>query len=183
MSGRMQDRGLIDLIRSLQSRIDRLEKQFSAVQRTNIRLGNVVVSTDQEFNRISMQNLVSGTLSYIGDPEDAKFSFSGDLVVYNDERDVSPPHPTPVATIATAIVLARVQTFGDVTVDVYFNDGTYVKTVNINDGVALQIEGITVPISKNTRIYAQLVSADEGAHDLSVVVRFGEPTTERTDTV
>lgn len=181
MSNRTQDQGLIDLIRSLVSRITKLETQFSSVKRNDIRIGDLVVSSDREYDRIKLKNLITGNTKFLGDPRDAEFSYSGLLVVNGDETDISPEYVMPVTSNANAIVLSQRVSAGDITVDVVFNE-TYTKRVTILNGQTLRIEGINVPVGINTKIYVKLIDVPEGARDLSVFVRFGGGTTQpRTD--
>lgn len=76
MSNRSLDMGLVDMLRNMQTRIERLEAQNSAVRKNDIRLGDMVVTADREFNRICLKNLITGDEVCIGDPDDAEFSYS-----------------------------------------------------------------------------------------------------------
>lgn len=181
MSNRNQDQGLIELIRAMQSRITKLETQFASSRRNDIRLGDLVVTTDRDTNRIKLKNLVTGSERHLGDPDDVEFSYSGLL---SADDSFSPPYVMPQTSAANTIVLAQRESSGSVTVDIYFNNGSYVKTVTMLDGETTHIEGVNIPVGINTQIYVAITDVGgEGAQDLSVIIRFGDGSTgSRTDT-
>lgn len=185
MSNRSLDVGLVDMLRTMQTRIERLEAQNSAVRKNDIRLGDMVVTADREFNRICLKNLITGDEVCIGDPDDAEFSYSGILVVSGDETDISPPYIMPQTSIAKSIVLAQTENLSEVTVDVYFNNGRYAKRVVLPNATTSIIEQVNIPVGINQSIYVKLIDVDDaesGSRDLSVIVRFGTPVSAtRTD--
>lgn len=185
MSNRSLDMGLVDMLRNMQTRIERLEAQNSAVRKNDIRLGDMVVTADREFNRICLKNLITGDEVCIGDPDDAEFSYSGVLVVSGDETDISLPYLMPQTSVAKSIVLAQTENLSEVTVDVYFNSGRYAKRVILPFGSLYTIEQVNIPVGINQSIFVKLIDVDDaesGSRDLSVIIRFGTPTSPtRTD--
>jgi hypothetical protein len=160
----------------MQARITKLETQFASARRNDIRLGDIVVTTDRDTNRIKLKNLVTGNEKHLGDPDDAEFSYSGTLTV-EEGGSFSPPYVMPQTSAANTIVLAQIVANGSVTVDVHFNNGSYTKRVTMLDGETIHIEGVNIPVGINTQIYVELIDADEGTQDLSVIIRFGDGST------
>jgi hypothetical protein len=152
-----------------------LESQDSAVRRNDIRLGKMVVTTDSVYNRIGIQNVRTKERTYIGNPQDAVFSYSGVV----GEGSVSPPHLLPQTTVARELavgVLAGNTSTVDTVFTVYFNDAELGVTITLPANQTVGIRGINVPIGMNQNIY--VVCTDTNATDTppidpSVFVRFG----------
>lgn len=60
MSYRNEDPGIIDMLRNMGRRLDRLERGDKGVRQNDVRLGDVVLSTDASSNSILFQNLKTG---------------------------------------------------------------------------------------------------------------------------
>lgn len=175
MSNRSIDQGFIDFVRSLVTRIQRLESQNNGVRRNDIRLGNIVVTTDNEYMRVGLQDIKTKERVFLGNPPDAVFSYSGPV----ESGSTSPPHAVPWVTVARELVIttlpANVGT-EDTTFVVYFNDGTIGVTITLPAGVSMQLKGLNIPMGKNQRIWVECTDtngSDTPPTDVSVLVRFG----------
>jgi hypothetical protein len=179
MSGggtRRVDVGLLQIIRDLQSRVSKLEAQQQSYRRNDIRLGDAVMRTDTDRNRISIQNLGTGETVFFGDPDDIKFSWSGVLAVAGDETDYSPPAIVPSNSTAVEAVLAiAVASTEDISVELWLNDNSFLTTLVLPADDTTHSIGLNIPVSKNSQIRVRLtdIGAVEGLRDLSVTVRFG----------
>ena len=186
MSYRNEDQNFIDLIRSMKRRIDALEKTMSSSKVNDIRLGDIVLSSDTATERLVLRNILNSTQSYLGTPDDVEFSYSG-ILVYDieDEGINSPPYVMPKNSVISEIVLAMNNvTLDDVSVFVISNDVTHFYTATLPEGSKVHVTPCNIPVTKNKRVFVQLKdlgAADTDAHDLTVILRFGpETTAERT---
>lgn len=176
---RILDVGLIELIRSMLNRLDRLESQNDSVRKNDIRLGQMVVTTDPIYNRVGIQNVKTKEKVYVGDPSDAVFSYSGNVV----EGSVSPAHVVPQPTVAREIVVtclpANTVSF-DTEFLVHFDDASVSLAITLNADESLVVRGINVPMGANQRIYVECTDvsgAELAPADISVFVRFGTAAT------
>jgi hypothetical protein len=62
MSVRKGDENLLGLIRSLSARIDRLEKYGARTRRNDVRIGDLLISWDEDQSMMTMRNLATGGL-------------------------------------------------------------------------------------------------------------------------
>jgi hypothetical protein len=168
--------GLIELLRSLQSRIAKLEGQNNGSRRNAIRIGNVVVSNDPDINALSIQDLATGEAIPLGVPRDGEWSFSGFLAVSNDDSDYGPPYTLGRDGVAIEITLStRTVATTDIDVKVWFDDGRISKTVTLPAGTQSTSVGVNIPLGRGSLAYPQLISNGTDGRDLGVVVRFGSP--------
>jgi hypothetical protein len=188
MSHRSEDQTFIDMIRTMKRRIEALEKQMASSKVNDIRIGDIVVSTETETNRIVMRNLANDTQKYLGDPDDVVFSYSGTLVYDPEDEGInSPPHVMDRNSVISEIVLSMNNaTLDDISVYVISNNTTHFFTATLPVGQTVHVTPCNIPVAKNTRVFVQLQdlgAADGNAHDLSVFLRFGAQTTAaRADT-
>lgn len=178
MSHRQEDEPLIPWLRSLQDRIDRLEKGDKGIRQNDIRLGDMLVTTNADSNQVCLNNLVTGETTCIGGSVPlAGWSFSGPLGLITTDLDLnySPPYVMTEARSAVRIVMATRKVFtGDVTVCINFDDGRVQKSVTLS-GRTLMSQNINVPLSIYDKITVRTVSAGVGCKNLSVFVWFGDP--------
>lgn len=62
MSVRRGDQNLLDLIKSLSSRVDRLEKHSERIRRNDVRIGDLIISWDSDQSMVTLTNLATGGL-------------------------------------------------------------------------------------------------------------------------
>jgi len=183
MSVRTIDGGLIDMLRGLKQRIERLEGQSVGVRRNDIRLGDIVVTTDPALNRICLENIRTKEMVCLGDPDNIEFSFSGVLTVAGDESDWSPPYVMPSSGTAVNVSVAiAVPSDEDISILVSFNDGSYNTTVTLPATQKTQTVGVNIPSGRGTQTRVKLkdIGAAEGLRDLGVVIQFGSPILDLT---
>jgi hypothetical protein len=186
MSHRNENPKLLDMIRNVLRRLDRLERAQTTRQ-NDLRIGDIVLSTDTATGRIIMTNLVTESAKYLGDPDDVEFSYSGTLVYdVEDEGINSPPYVMPQNSVVREVVLSMNNTTTDnVSVYLITGDATHYFTATLPEGSKMHVNPCNIPVKKNTRMWVQLQDlgdADGDAHDLTVIVRFGaETTATRTD--
>lgn len=176
MTNRVLDQNLLELLKSLSLRVKNLEAQRDAVRRNDIRLGKMVVATEPVKGAISLTNLDDKSVTYLGIPEPAIFSYSGDLVVTAGPRDYAPPHTVPKDCSAIEIVVSlREPSTSDTSLLIWFNNGQSMKTITLPAGEYSTVLGVNIPVGRNQTIYPQLSSVGTDAHELAVIVRFGYP--------
>lgn len=170
MSYRREDQGLVEYIQSLEARIKRLEGGDKGVRQNDIRLGNMVVTTNVETNQICIENLDTGETQCFGAASDEVIFSHPDEVEDDGER--SGPYPVKTSCIARTItVAARVAPSSAVTVTMYFGTATH----EIVLGAGQTVNTITVEqgCAAGMHIIAEITEAGSGAEDLTVTVRFG----------
>lgn len=190
MSHRDGDMTFVELIRDMNQRIKFLENDNAGTKRNNIRLGNIVVNTDDVANKICLQNLQSGDIHCFGyGDEDAVFSFSGTLPnVPSDVQYKSPPHVMTENQVAKEIALSLVDSHvNDIEVQITFKTfgrqgdtetGSTTIVCTLPAGKNVWITPIFVLCPRNSIIYVELTDYDESTdptENLSVFVRFGKP--------
>jgi hypothetical protein len=189
MSHRSEDQTFIDMIRAMKRRIEALEKQMVSAKVNDIRLGDIVLSTETENDRIVMRNLEKKTQKYLGDPDDVEFSYSGTLVYDAEDEGInSPPYVMDRNSVISEVVMSMNNaTLDDVSVYVISNNTTHFFTATLPQGQTVWITPCNIPVTRNTRVFVQLQdlgAADTDAHDLTVILRFGpETTAERVDSL
>ena len=189
MSHRTEDQSFIDMIKSMRRRLDALEKTMSSAKVNDIRLGDIVVSTDTTNDRLVMRNLITGNSKYLGDPEDVEFSYSGVLVYSVEDQSInSPPYVMPQNSVISEVVLAMTNaTTDDINVYIVTGDNTHFFSATLPESSTTHVNPCNIPVGKNSQIYVQLQdlgAADGDAHDLTVILRFAPQTTAtRADSV
>lgn len=78
MSFRGPDQNIFDIIRTLQERVDLLERGTGSVRQNTIRMGNWVLEPIDDA-LVKMTNLVTGIESYIGAPSDTTSNLVAEL--------------------------------------------------------------------------------------------------------
>lgn len=182
MSHRTENEPLIQMLRKLQDRIDRLEKGDKGIRQNDIRLGDMLVTTNAETNQVCIKNLVTGAITCFGEAAAAGgaplagWSFSGDVDFNADTAlDYSPPYVVPENTTAVRIVIASRVAFTG-TVRVCINFGTIQRQI-ILLGATLNSVEINVPLVAYDKITCHLLDAGTGCKNLSVFVWFSDKPT------
>lgn len=62
MSVRRGDENLLELIKRLADRVDRLEKSRDRTRRNDIRVGDLIISWDEDQSMMTLTNLATGGL-------------------------------------------------------------------------------------------------------------------------
>lgn len=62
MSIRKGDEDLIYIIKTLQARVDQLEKHAVRTRRNDVRIGDLLISWDPDLSQMTMRNLKTGGL-------------------------------------------------------------------------------------------------------------------------
>lgn len=187
MSYRDEDMSFPELIRNMNQRIKFLENGNAGTKRNNIRLGEMLVSTDPITNQLCIQNLESGETYCFGDgDEDAVFSFSGVLpIVPSATAYISPPHIMAQNQVAKEIVLSLVTPSStNIVCTVSFSTflpsgntatGTTSVSVTLPAGKNIWVIPVFVLCPRNSMIRVTLATVTGTAENLSVFVRFGQP--------
>lgn len=177
MSGiRDIDPNLLKYIQDLQSRIERLEKGDKAVRVNDTRLGNSVLSPNTYTNQVEMKNLKSGEMVPLTSVREVVWSWSGALTTGDGLGDVSPPELVPDTLVANEIVVARAPTAttGGANISVVF-PGFTIHT-GIADGHTVHSRPIHIQVKRNDLVYLRLDCADTDVSNVTVSLRFGQPT-------
>ena len=177
MSGiRNIDPNLLKYIQDLQSRIERLEKGDKAVRVNDTRLGNSVLSPNTYTNQVEMKNLKSGEMVPLTSMREIVWSWSGVMEVVDENGDPSPPEIVPDTMVANEIVISRppTNTAGNAEIGVVF-PGFTIHT-GIADGHTVHSRPIHIQVKRNDLIYVILNCAEFDPANVSVAVRFGQPT-------
>lgn len=182
MSHRTEDQSFLDLIRSMKRRIEALERTMSSAKINDVRIGDIVLSTETATDRLVMTNLLNKTRTYLGDPDDVEFSYSGTLVYdVEDEGINSPPYVMDRDSVISEIVMAmNNDTLDDVSVYVISDSGTHFFTATLPQGSTVHVTPCNIPVGRNSRVWVQLQDLGDAAgdaHDLTVILRFGPQTT------
>lgn len=170
MTVRHQDENILDWLRQVSKRLDRLEKGDKGVRVNDTRLGDTILTPNHYTNQMEMRNLKSGNMQPLGFRE-IVFSWPGDLIL-GDNND-SPPECMPETTIANEIVLSRPDTTGCACVAVNF-PGFTITTI-IEDGAQTRVRPIHVALNTNDLVYVTLVGVSGSPVNLSAAIRFGQP--------
>lgn len=177
MSGiRNIDANLLAYIQDLKSRIERLEKGDKAVRVNDTRLGDSVLSPNTYTNQIEMKNLKSGEMVPLTSVREIVWSWSGPLETGDGLGDVSPTEVIPDTVVANEIVISRPPTavVGGADIRVIF-PGFTIHT-GIADGHAVHSRPIHIQLKKNDVVYVALDCAAGTVSNVSVAIRFGQPT-------
>lgn len=185
MTARREDPSIVELLRQMRADIERLKRGDKGVRQNDIRLGDMVVTTDAQTNEICLENLITGTKTCFGETvatgtggtDDAEWSYSGPLSVVGGLDDYSPLYVVPADCVATEIVVAIPNTAAsDASVCVHFGTGSMNISGTVLAGNRIGLKSINVPLSANDYIQVQLTDTGTDGRDLSVMVRFGTPT-------
>lgn len=187
MSHRDEDMTFPELIRQMHQRLKFLENGAAGVKRNNIRIGEMIVSTDPVTNQMCIENLESGEMYCFGEgDEDAIFSFSGDLpAVPGVDTYISPPHIMAQNQVAKEIVLAlKTVADDDVVCTLSFSTflpsgstgtGTTTVSATLPTGKNIWVTPVFILCPHNSMITVELSDFGGTAENLSVFVRFGSP--------
>jgi hypothetical protein len=177
---RQQNEGILDWLRRLSSRVDRLEKGDKGVRINDSRLGDLVLRPNRDTNQIEATNLVTGDMTPISGVREAIWSWPGELFVSGvGEENLSPPYAMADTTVANEIVIAK---GGDpiwrVCIGVIFPGGLEIVSA-INPGDTIKVRPINIPLSRNDLVRVRLIGVSNGFEggpmNVSVAVRFGQP--------
>jgi hypothetical protein len=171
------DPNLLAYIRDLNSRIERLEKGDKAVRVNDTRLGNAVLSPNTYTNQIEMKNLKSGEMVPLTSVREVVWSWSGTLQTGDGLGDVSPTEVVPDTMVANEIVISRpipAESAGGANIRVIFPGFSIYTGIAANTYV--HSRPIHIQVNRNDVIYLRLDCAETSVSNVSVAIRFGEPT-------
>ena len=183
MSHRNEDMSFKDMLRSINARLDLLESGGAKTKLNDIRLGDVTLGTERASGKIKIVSQLSGEATLLGKDEDAKWSYSGD-VIYGTTND-SPPHVMSTTLTAIEVVVSiQVAVLTDLPLNIIFRAtnnsgiarGDIVVQATLPAGKNVWITSINVPCPKNSIVFARLLpftTIVPAPRDLSVFVRFG----------
>lgn len=173
MTVRQQDPNILDWLRKISKRLDRLEKGDKGVRVNDTRLGDTIISPNHYTNQMEMRNLKSGNMQPLGFRE-IVFSWPGEMSL-GDNND-SPTECMPESTIANEIVLSRPPSYTDgcACVAVTFGTGITITTI-LPAGDAVRVRPIHVGITRNDLIYVTLIGVSGAPANVSAAIRFGQP--------
>lgn len=186
MSQRTEDVGVIQQLRDVQDRLNRLETQNNKTRKNDIRLSDTIVTADSPNDRLCLENLVTGDKVCIGevtafdasDPAQAMWSFSGPLT-NADQGTFSPPYFCDRDCTARQILVGRgyTDTFtGTVRVCVHFNNDSVIMVCDLVSPAEYVTKEINIPLLENDDIRVELIDDGTNAEDISIFVRFGTTT-------
>lgn len=177
MSIRNVDANLLAYIQDLKSRIERLEKGDKGVRVNDTRLGDSVLSPNTYTNQVEMKNLKSGEMVPLTSIREVVWSWAGPLEVGDGLGDVSPTEVMPDTLVANEIVISRPippETAGGANIRVAF------PGFDIYTGIAasqyVNSRPIHIQLKKGDIVYVRLDCADANVSNVSVALRFGQPT-------
>lgn len=173
MSNRNEDPGLLSWLRDLSSRLDRLEMGDKGVRVNDTRLGNSVLTPNTYTNQVEMKNLGTGDMIPLSGVRDVVWSWSGALEAGADSD--SPPACIPDETVANEIVISRTNTDGACNIGLIFPGGFTIYT-GLAAGKPVHSRPIHIALPRNSLVYVQLLCASGGIANVSVCLRFGQPT-------
>jgi len=89
MTHRREDESLITWLRGIESRVDRLEKGDKGVRQNDIRIGDILISADEDSTQLKISRLVDGDLREVGNIQGTlRLRFVG----YGTELPDTTPH-------------------------------------------------------------------------------------------
>lgn len=172
MSSRQQDAGILDWLRQLASRVDRLEKGDKGVRINDTRLGDSVLTPNTYTGQVEMKNLKDGSMTPLSGIRDLVFSYSGALAAGD-----SPPACVPDNSVVSEIVITRTDADGAVG---YTNIAVVFPGITINTGIAAGVttnaRPVHISVKRNDIIYCEVMCAADAITNVSVSLRFGQPT-------
>lgn len=177
MTNRHEDEPVMDWLRNLQRRVERLEKGDKGVRVNDTRLGDQVHTPNTRTNQIEVKNLKTGVMTPIG-PREQSWSWSGALTVTEDDdaANTAPVYYVADDTIINEVIISKNPTdlAGCVLLSFMFPGGLDIR-VNLADGYPVKIRPVDVAITRNDPIYVRLISVSGGTRNVTATVRFGEP--------
>lgn len=176
MSIRNLDPNILTWLRNISSRVERLEKGDKGVRINDTRLGDSVLSPNTYTNQIEMKNLRSGEMTPLTSVREVVWSWSGNLVTGDDYGDVSPPEVMPDTLVANEIVISRPPTNTDGGANIDINFPGFTIHTGIADGHTVNSRPIHVQLQRNEMVYLTLTCADADVSNVTVTIRFGQPT-------
>lgn len=182
MSHRQENPSLIAVLREMSDKIARLEKGDKGVRQNDIRLGDMLVTTNADTNQVCITNLNSGTVTCIGaavaapppsgggggggSPDTAVFSWPG-LVNYPNAQ--SPPY---IANTSGTFVEMQVAMTAPTAITVQILNGVTVISTHTLTAVAQQNIVISVPFVDNDVVSVKFTGVGSGgASRLSILLR------------
>jgi hypothetical protein len=171
MTYRREDETAIMWLRNLQARIERLEKSDKGVRQNDIRLGDMVVTTDAGTDEICIENLITGDVVCLGQPNtEVIFSYPDEV---NTAGQVSGAYKVREGCIATEIVVS-VQTADTSPIQVTVFFGTIAsRVVTLPAGETEVTLTLNQTCPAGLRVYIEMTDVgDSTATDLVAIVRF-----------
>ena len=186
---RQQNEGVIDWLRRLSSRLDRLEKGDKGVRVNDTRIGDMVLSSNSNTNQIEARNLNTGATTPITSFRETVFSWPGSVAIASVAEDNESPYEViPDATVAHELILVRslsgtAPNQAALTVEFIFARQPGSSPLTITMGIPanqhIRARAINVPVHKNDLIYVRLTCMDDATtSNLTAIVRYGQPTSE-----
>ena len=177
---RQQNEGIIDWLRRLSSRVDRLEKGDKGVRINDVRVGDLVLRPNRDTNQIEATNLATGDMTPISGAREAVWSWPGEVILSDiSDENYSPPYIMADTTVANEIVISRL---GDldwrICIGVIFPNGLEIIS-SIEPGDSVKVRSINIPLKRNDMVRVRLIgrsgSGELNPFNASVAVRFGQP--------
>lgn len=175
MSYRNEDPNILTWLQRLQARVDQLERSSPGVRQNDLRLGNILLEPDEEFNRFRYKNLKTGEVKLLHDT-DQSWSWPGAI---NTTTVTSSPVYTMArnCAIREIIVAVLVPSASDITINFYIESVARVQDITLPAG--LTTKRFAPPITANRlltnqRLWFDLVTGgvSDTGENLSVTVRF-----------
>lgn len=176
--------GVMELLRSLDRRLKRLESKDKSVKQNDVRLGNLVVTTDPVTNQVCIENLDTKEVVCFGADKPIEWSYSGTLNVVGGldsdgdgfaDVNNAPPWRAHVNAWANEIMLALVKpASGDVSILMHWPNGNVIG-YTLPAGEKFISFPLHMYFPKNSQAYPTLAQDGTDATDLTVMVRFGQP--------
>jgi hypothetical protein len=183
---RQQNEGIVDWLRRLSSRLDRLEKGDKGVRINDTRIGDMVLSSNSNTNQIEARNLNTGDITPITSFRETVFSWPGAVALgVSTEFNESPMECVPDTTVAHELVLTRSMSgenplLGAVTVQFVFGKTTFrnglTVTMGLPSGSHIRVRPVNIPVYKNDLVFVRLTCLETYATNLTATIRYGQPT-------
>ena len=178
---RTLDPDILTWLRDLEARIRQLEG--GNARHNDVRIGNLVLSTDQDTNQIRLENIRSRETVVIGGNEKHDFTFNGLVTVSGTAAlNYTPPYMVTSTTLVQTITMSlSTAPSSAISVQVLTNDNQFATTVTLPAGSTSHSVPVSIPVQAGTHI--RVLLTDDGAgtsYNLTVSVLFGTPTADPT---
>lgn len=189
MTTRHEDEGILDTLRDMKRRIERLEKGDKGVRVNDTRLGESVLTPNTYTNQIEMKNLGTGSMTPISGVRDVSWSWPGEVLMQEvDDWHSSPAYYVPDDVVANEIVLSSNgrSVYGAVWVSIRFPKltihtvlggitGEVDLAVQPNTRKNMRVRQIHVPLLRNDKVFVKLEGVIGAINNVGVSLRFGQP--------
>lgn len=177
MSHRKEDANFIGLLRDIQARLKRLERGENGVRQNTFRLGDAVVSLDEEFYRLKIDSLSDDRITKWLPDTDQSWSWPSEIDVTPLTEFGSPVYTgARYCTISEFVVTLLTASTSDITVS--FHNGSNSQDISITAGKTTAIFPADIDVSDvhpGTRMWVTLqlaVAPATPGQNLAVTARF-----------